>query len=115
MAFEALKERFTTALVLDHYDPTLRIIGEMDASDFAIGVVMLHKEDTVQPVAFYSRNMIPTELNYDIDDNEMLAIVSRFNDGRRYLKRVEYPILMFSDHKNLDYLTTTKVLNRRQA
>ena len=114
-AFEALKQRFTTAPVLRHYDPTLPIIVETDASDFAIGAVLLQKEDRVQPVAFYSRKMTATELNYDIHDKEMLAIVSAFKEWRRYLEGAEHPILVFSDHKNLEYFTTTKVLNRRQA
>jgi hypothetical protein len=46
--FEELKERFITVPVLRHYNPTLLIIIEMDASDFAIGAVLLQKEDRVQ-------------------------------------------------------------------
>jgi hypothetical protein len=103
------------APVLHHYDPTLPIIVEMDASDFAIGAVLSQKEDRVQPVAFYSRKMTATELNYDIHDKEMLAIVSAFKEWRRYLEGAEHPILVFSDYKNLEYFTTTKVLNHCQA
>jgi hypothetical protein len=103
------------APVLDHYDPTLSIIVEMDTTDFAIGVVLSQQEDRVQPVAFYSRKMTAIELNYDIDNKAMLAIVSVFKEWRRYLERAGNPILVFSDHKNLEYFTTTKVLNCRQA
>jgi hypothetical protein len=101
-AFEARKQRFTMAPVLCHYNLVLPIIVETDASHFAIGVVLLQKEDRVQPVAFYSRKMTPTELNYNIHDKEMLAIVSAFKEWRRYLEGAEYPILVFSDHKNLE-------------
>jgi hypothetical protein len=87
----------------------------MDTIDFAIGAVLLQKEDRVQPVAFYSRKMIATELNYDIYDKEILAIVSVFKEWRTYLEGAKHPILLFSDHKNLEYFTTTKVLNRHQA
>jgi hypothetical protein len=55
--------------------------------------------------------MIATELNYDINDNEILAIVSVFTKWKKYLKRAEYPILIFSDYKNLEYITMIKVLN----
>jgi hypothetical protein len=57
--------------------------------------------------------MTATELNYDIHDKEMLAIVSAFNEWRRYLEGAEQSILVFSDHKNLEYFTTTNVLNPR--
>jgi hypothetical protein len=87
----------------------------MDASDSAIGVVLLQKEDRVYPVAFYSRKMTATELNYDIHKKEMLAIISSFNEWRRYLEGAEYSILVFSDHKILEYFTRTKVVNRRRA
>jgi hypothetical protein len=114
-AFEVLKQRFTTAPVLWHYDPILPIIVETDASDFVIRAVLSQKEDRVQPVAFYSTNLIATELNYDIDDKKILAIVSSLKEWRRYLEGAKHSILVFSDHKNLEYFTTTKVLNHHQA
>jgi hypothetical protein len=113
--FEALKQRFTMAVVLYYYNPILPIIGETEASDFAIGVVLSQKEDRVQPVAVYSRKMSATELNDNIHDKEMLAMVSAFNECRRYLEEAEHPILVFSVHRNLKYFTTTKGLNRRQS
>jgi hypothetical protein len=53
------------------------------------------------------------ELDYDIHDNEMLAIFDIYRESRRSLKSIEYPILVFSDNKNLitllqlSYLTIT--------
>jgi hypothetical protein len=84
---------------------------ETDGSHFAIGAVLSQKEDRVQLVAFYSKKMIATEFNYDIYDKEMLAIVSSFKEWRRYLEGTECFILIFSDHKNLEYFTTMIVLN----
>jgi hypothetical protein len=108
--FEVLKQRVTTAPVLWHYDPTLPIIVQRNTSDLAIGAVLLQKEDRVQPVAIYSKKMIATELNYDIQNKEILAIVSAFKEQRRYLEGAEHSILLFSDHNNLEYFTTTNVL-----
>jgi hypothetical protein len=99
--------------VLHHYDPTLPIIVGTDASDFIIGVVLSHEENRVQLVALCSRTMTTTELNYDIHDKAMLAIVSAINEWRQYLEGGEHPILVFSVNKNLEYFTMTKVLNRR--
>jgi hypothetical protein len=106
---------FNMVLVLWHYDPILPIIVEIDASDFETGAVLLQKKYRVQPVAFYSRNMTATELNYDIHDKEMLAIVLSFKEWRRYLESAEHSILVFSDHKNLVYFTMMKVLNHYQV
>jgi hypothetical protein len=87
----------------------------MDTSNCTIEVVLSQKEDRGQLVAFYSRKMITIELNYDIHNKEMLAIVSSFKEWRRYLEGAEDSILVFSDYKNLEYFTTTKVLNCCQA
>jgi hypothetical protein len=59
--------------------------------------------------------MKATELNYDIYNKEILAIVSGFKEWRRYLEGAEHFILVFSDYKNLENFTTMKVLNRCQA
>jgi transposase InsO family protein len=59
--------------------------------------------------------MNKAEINYEIHDKEMLAIVSAFKEWRRYLEGAEHMVTVFTDHKNLEYFTTSKVLNRRQA
>ena len=62
-----------------------------------------------------SKKMLPTECNYEIFDKELLAIVNAFETWTAELGSVESSILILSDHKNLEYFTTTKKLNRRQA
>jgi hypothetical protein len=59
--------------------------------------------------------MTATDLNYDIYDKVMLAIISAFKERRRYLEGTKHSILGFSDYKNLEYFTMTKVLNCCQA
>jgi hypothetical protein len=59
--------------------------------------------------------MDKAKINYEIHDKEMLAIVSAFKEWRRYLEGAAHPISVFTDHKKLEYFTTTKILNRRQA
>jgi hypothetical protein len=103
------------ALLLGHYDLKLSVIVETDASDFAIGAVQLQTKDTVYPVAFNSRKMTTTELKYNIYDKQMLAIVSAFNKCRWNVEGAEHSILVFSNQKNLEYFTTTKVLHCRKS
>ena len=59
--------------------------------------------------------MSPAEQNYDIYDKELLAIWDAFHHWRNYLEGSPHTIQVFSDHRNLQYFATTKVLNRRQA
>jgi len=61
-----------------------------------------------RPVAFYSRKLIQAELNYDIHDKELLAIVTAFRVWRPYLEGAKHTIIVKTDHKNLTYFTTTK-------
>jgi hypothetical protein len=116
-AFIELKNRFTSAPVLAHFDPERPVIVETDASDFALGSILSQRnnENRLHPVAFHSRKFTPAEINYEIHDKELLAIVDSFKHWRRYLEGAAHQVQVFSDHQNLEYFTTTKVLNRRQA
>lgn len=115
-AFKYLKARFTSAPILKHFDPKLQTVVETDASDFAVGAVLSQFHDRIlHPVAFHSRKMDKAEVNYEVHDKEMLAIVTSFKEWRRYLEGACMPITVYTDHKNLEYFLTTKVLNRRQA
>lgn len=116
-AFHQLKELFTSEPVLSHFHPTRRTVVETDASDFAKGAVLSQygEDGKLHPVAFYSKKHSPAEVNYDIHDKEMGAIVAAFREWEHLLKSVEGEVTVFTDHKNLEYFNTTKVLTRRQA
>ena len=55
------------------------------------------------------------ELNYNVHDKELLAIFEAFKSWRHYLEGTPTPIDVITDHKNLKYFSTTKVLTQRQA
>ena len=63
----------------------------------------------------HSRTFTPPELNYDVHDKELLAIYEAFRVWRHYLEGSALPIDVITDHKNLTYFSTTKILTRRQA
>ena len=111
-AFNTLKEAFTSAPILQHFQPSKSIVIETDASDYAIAGILSHPNDTNQlnPVAYYSRKLQSAELNYEIYDKEILAIVEAFKHWRAYLEGAE-EIIIYTNHKNLEYFTTSKVLN----
>ena len=116
-AFLELKEAFLNAPVLRHFDPLVPCTVFTDASDFALSGV-LHQPDEsgdLHPVAFYSRKFTPAEINYDVHDKELLAIVDTFRDMRAWVLGSPHTISVVCDHRNLEYFMASQVLNRRQA
>ena len=117
-AFSELKRRFTSAPILRYFDFDKQAVLETDASDFAIGAVLSQFDDDgiLHPVAFFSRQLLAAEINYDTYDKELLAIVEAFSHWRHYLMPAspEHPTLVFSDHDNLTRFTSTQQLSRRQ-
>ncbi|KAG5721949.1 hypothetical protein E4T56_gene18387 [Termitomyces sp. T112] len=80
--FLLLKKAFTSAPVLRHFDPSLPIVLECDASDYAIARILSQSNlggKDLRPVTFYTQSMILAELNYNIYDKELLAIVEAFH------------------------------------
>lgn len=116
-AFKELIERLTAAPILAIFDPEREAVLETDASDYAIGACLTQKgaDGNQRPIAYYSRKMTGPELNYDIHDKELLAVVEAFQHWRVYLEGAKFPVQVYTDHKNLLYWTTTKQLNRRQV
>ena len=114
-AFEALITAFTTAPVLRHYDPSLPLRLETDASDFAMAGILSQKHDqNWHPMAYFSRGFSPAENNYPTYDKEMLAIVMSFKQWRHYLDGAP-EIEVWSDHENLKDFMAQTVINGRQA
>ena len=116
-AFHLLKERITTAPILRHFDRNKETILETDASDYVNGGVLSQYDDdgVLHPVAFFSKNMIPAECNYEIYDKELLAIIRCLEHWRPELESTDIPVKIFSDHKALETFMTSKTLTRRQA
>lgn len=116
-AFIGIKKKVTKAPVLVQHDAEKETTIETDASDYAIGMRMTQPGPDGKPraVAFHSRKLIQAELNYDIHDKELLAIVVAFKVWRVYLEGAQHTIIVKTDHKNLTFFTTTKELTRRQA
>ena len=86
--------RLTVALILAIFDPEHEAILETNASDYAISVYLTQKrnDDKIRIVAFYARKMTGPELNYNIHDKELLAIVETLREWRVYLEGTKYSI-----------------------
>ena len=82
-AFEELKEKITSQLVLSLPRREGKFRVEMDASGHAIGGVLSQEQDGKwKPIAFLSRTMQSAEQNYEIYDKELLVIVKALTKWR---------------------------------
>jgi hypothetical protein len=68
--------------VLAHYRLELPTRVETDALDGVVAAVLsqLQEDDEWYPVAYYSHTMAPAEINYNIHDKEMLAIIQALEE-----------------------------------
>ena len=117
-AFKRLKEIFTSAPVLTLPDPHQQFVVEVDASDLGIGGILSQRsqaDNKLHPCAFLSQKLSPAERNYDVGNRELLAVKVALEEWRHWLEGAEHPFLVWTDHKNLEYIRSAKRLNSRQA
>jgi len=80
IAFNTLKQAFTSAPILTHWVLDAQLVVETNTSDYALAAILsiMTKDNKIHPVAFHSRTFSTLELNYDIHDKELLAIFEAF-------------------------------------
>ena len=118
LAFLRLRQAFTEAPILHHFDPERYIRIKTDASGYAIGGILSKltgENGHWHSVAFFSRKMIPAETRYKTHDQELLAIVEAFKTWRHYLEGCKFEVLVLTDHNNLRRFIDTKSLSSRQV
>jgi transposase InsO family protein len=116
-AFEAIKSRFQTDVVLQYVDNSKKFILETDASNFALGGVLSQEgpNNELQPIAFFSRQLLDAERNYSVYDKELLAIIMCLKQWRQYLYCASEPFLILTDHKNLEFFKEPHKMTQRQC
>ncbi len=117
-AFESLKSRFISAPILNTPDPSRQFIVEVDASVVGVGAILSQRsssDERIHPCAFFSHRLTLTERNYDIGNRELLAVKLALEEWRHWLEGAAFPFMVWTDHKNLEYIRTAKRINSRQA
>lgn len=66
-------------------------------------------------LCLFSCKLSSTEKNYDIGNHDLLAVKQALDEWRHWLEGAELPFVVWTDHKNLEYVHFTKRLNSRQA
>ncbi len=59
--------------------------------------------------------MIPAEIWYETDNQELLAIVEVFKTWRHYLEDCKYKVLVLTDYNNFRWFMDTKNLSSCQV
>ena len=85
--------------------------------DYAIAGILsiTGSDDKIRPIVFYSHTLTMPELNYNTHNKELLAIFEAFKSWCQYLEGPAFLIDVVTNHKNLEYFSTSKVLTRQQA
>jgi hypothetical protein len=116
MAFNTLKNLFTSYPVLRNPDQEKCFILTTDASAFAVGATLQQDfKDGHHPVAYYSKSLLLAERNYDIYDRKLLSIIYAIKAFRYLLLGAKEKILVQSDHNNLKYFKSARKIMLRQA
>lgn len=79
-AFELLKSLFAKELVLRHPDPSKLFVVQADASEVAVGAVLLqaNEKEALQPCAYMAKKLNDTECNWPIWEKEVLFLAASF-------------------------------------
>ncbi|KAJ9528859.1 hypothetical protein QJQ45_000103 [Haematococcus lacustris] len=88
-AFNALKQAISNVPMLKLPDHSKPFQVHCDASLEGIGAVLMQDG---YPLAYYSRKLIPAEINYTTGEQELLALVSACQQWRCYLEGVPFTL-----------------------
>lgn len=95
-AFNRIKEEICNATTLAYYDPKKELLLENDASDYGLGSALMQEG---KPIAFASRSLSSSEINYAQIEKEMLAIVYGLEKFHHYVYGRD--VIIYTDHKPL--------------
>jgi len=116
LSFETLKKALSNEPVLAQPRPRDPFVIETDASEWAIGCCLLQADSNgvLHPVAFDGRKLQGAELNYHVQEKELLAIKHALRTWSYYIDN-GHRTKVLTDHESLKYLTTTKAPSKRLA
>ena len=100
-AFSKAKTLLSTAPVLAHYDPNLKLCLAGDASAYGVGAVLSHvyPDGSERPIAYASRTLNSIERNYAQVEKEALSLIFGVKRFHQYIYAREFTLV--TDHKPL--------------
>ena len=112
-AFDQLKEEFSKQPVLSLPDLNKPFAITTDASKDASGGILLQADSNGEwhPCSYLSQSFSLAEINYDIYNQELLAVIRGLKTWKHYLRGSPFPVKVFTNHKNLLYFKEPRKLN----
>ena len=88
-----------------------------DASLMAFGALLMQHNTNrdMQLCGYLSQTFSSTKYNYNILNQELLAIIHSLEEWSQYLLESSFPMEVLTNHKNLTYFKEPRKLSRRQA
>ena len=116
-AFQELKQVVQKEPVLLQPDQKKPFEVEIDASKYAIGAVLMQKDDKgiLHPVAYFSKSLNSAQRNYDVYNCKLLGLVETCRHFRQYLHQPAHTVKIHTNHANLLYWKNPGEHNRRVA
>lgn len=114
IAFQNLKDLLTSAPILKQVDENLPFVLRTDASNYALGAVLLQREGSDErPIEYASRLLTTAERNYNTTEREALAVVWALQKFRGYIDGAEVEVI--TDHQALKWLMSIRIPSGRLA
>ena len=103
-AFQLLKNDLTSESVLGFYDPLKPVELITDASDYAIGGILLQPdhENLMRPIVYILRSLTDRESKYSVTEKEGLALVWAIEKLQVYLYANHFTAVV--DHQPLKFI-----------
>ena len=100
-AFEKSTDMLANAAYLAYPVPGVPVSIAADASDIAVAAVLQQQlpDGTIQPLAFFSRRLDPTQMLWSICGRELLAVYLGIKHFVHYLEGTSFTI--YTDHSAL--------------
>ena len=109
-AFDTLKKLFKQRMVLQPYEEGGTLDLYTDASDVAIGAVLMCNQ---KPIEFFSKKLSPVEQRYSAHEREALGMVLSIQHFRHQLTARKF--VLHTDHRPLTYWLDKAPVNERHA
>ena len=117
-AFVLLRETMLSAPLLRLINPLLPFVLQTDASNFALGAVLMQHDgdvDRLWPVGYFSKKLPLAQQRYTVTARELLAIVESFRFWRFELVGARGGLTVYCDHRPLSWIRSVEPLGDMHA
>jgi hypothetical protein len=116
-AVDQLIKAVTSDPVLQRPNLAELFVLEVDASQYTSRAILhqADKDQKLRPVGYYSRTFNQAERNYDIHDQELLAMIQGLEHWQHLLLSSPHVVTIVSDHANLQYYREAHKISQRVA